>query len=145
MAGVLVLATLFGAYWFLLRGDGGPSSGYLRSEERVTTAARAVPESAGQVQRFLELDKFRKAVDEQLVVIKAETAKLRTLAVQSDGDAATIAGTSADAATRIATSTVSYRDAIIVSNNLADADAALLDIKASIVKLEQQARAWKKL
>jgi hypothetical protein len=142
---VLVLATLFGAYWFLLRGGGGTSSAYLRSEERITAAARAVPESAAQVQRFLELDTFAKAIDEQLVVIKAETAKLRTLAAQSEGAEATIASTSADAATRITTSSVSYRDAIAGSNDLADADAALLDIKASIVKLEQQARAWKKL
>jgi hypothetical protein len=104
-----------------------------------------VPESAAQVQRFLELDTFAKAIDEQLVVIKAETAKLRTLAAQSEGAEATIASTSADAATRITTSSVSYRDAIAGSNDLADADAALLDIKASIVKLEQQARAWKKL
>jgi len=142
---MLVLATLLGAYWFLLRGDGGSSSAYLRSEERITAAARTVTQSASAVQRYLELPEFSAAIDEQLAVIKAETAKLRALAAQSDGEAATIANTSADAATRIATSTVSYSDAIAGSNDLADADAALLDIKASIAELEQQARAWKRL
>jgi hypothetical protein len=140
-----VLATLFGGYWFLLRGGGGSSDAFLKAEERVTAAARTVPESAAAVQRFLELETFNAAIDEQLVVIRAETEKLAKVAGQSEGDAAVIARNAVDAATRITTSTVSYRDAITVSGDLADADAALLDIKASIAKLEQQARAWKKL
>jgi len=145
IAGVLVLATLFGGYWFLFRGDGGSSDAFLKAEQRVTAAARTVPESAAAVQRFLELETFNTAINEQLIVIRAETEKLRKIARKSDGDAAVIARTSVDASTRIATSTVSYRDAITVSGDLADADAARLDIEASIARLEQQARAWKKL
>ena len=146
IAGVLVLATLAGGYWFLLRGDGGGSSdAFLQAEQRITAAARTVPENAATVQRYLELPAFYDAVNEQLAVVKAETQKLRKVAQDSDGDAATIANNSVNAATRIATSTVSYRDAITESGDLADANAALLDIKASIVKLEQQARAWKRL
>jgi hypothetical protein len=142
---VLVLATLFGGYWFLFRGGGESSDAFLKAEKRVAAAARTVPESAAAVQRFLELETFNAAINEQLIIIRAETAKLRKVARESDGDAAAIARNSVDAATRIATSAVSYRDAIIVSGDLADADAARLDIEASIAELEQQARAWKKL
>ena len=145
IAGLLVLATLFGGYWFLLRAGGESPDAFLKAEERIAAAARTVPESAADVQRFLELEAFNAAIDEQLIVIRAETAKLRKVARESDGDAAVIARNSVDASTRIATSTVSYRDAIIVSGDLADADAARLDIEASTAKLEQQARAWKKL
>jgi hypothetical protein len=142
---VLVLATLAGGYWFLLRGDGGSSDAFLQAEQRITAAARTVPERAAAVQRYLELPAFYDAVNEQLAVVRAETRKLRKVADDSDGDAATIANNSVDAATRIATSTVSYRDAITESGDLADANAALLDIEASIAELEQQARAWKRL
>jgi len=142
---VLVLATLAGGYWFLFRGSTATSDAFLQANERVTAAARAVPESAAAVQRYLELETFDAAVEAQLVVIRAETEKLRKIAQDSEGDAATIADDAVAAATRITTSTVSYRDAIAVSGDLADADAARLDIEASIAKLEQQARAWKKL
>jgi hypothetical protein len=142
---VLVLATLAGGYWFLLRGDGGPSGAFPQAEQRITAAARAVTESATAVQRYLELESFAVAIDQQLVVIRAETEKLRKVEQDSDGDAAVIAGDAVDAATRIATSSVSFRDAIAGSGDLADADAARLDIEASITKLEQQLRAWKKL
>gem|GEM_PF-6863622 len=141
-----MLATLFGGYWFVLRGgDGSSTSAFLQAEQRITAAARTVPKSAAAVQRYLELESFDIAINHQLVVIRAETARLRKLARQSQGNAAVLATSAANAGTRITTSTVSYRDAITVSGDLAEADAALADIEASIAKLEQQARAWKRL
>jgi hypothetical protein len=140
-----VVATLVGGYWFLLRGDATASGDFLQSERKVTTAARVIPEAGAHVQRFLQLEPFNIIVDAQLAIIATETEKLRKLADDAEGEEATIARNAVNAATRVTTAANSYRLAITKSFDLADAEAARLDLEASISKLEQQARAWKNL
>ncbi len=145
IAGALVVATLVGGYWFFLRGDASAAGDFIQSEQKVTTAARVIPEAGAQVQRFLQLEPFNVTVDEQLAIIRAETAKLQRIADDSEGDEDTIARAAVAAATRLVTSAESYRMAITRSFDIADAEAARIDLERSITKLEQQARAWKNL
>ena len=142
--GALVLVTAVGGYWFLGRGD-SPSPTFLRSEANVAAAARAVPAAGAKVQRFLALEEFDRTVYAQIAIITAETARLRKMTGSAEGAQAAIMRTTADLATRIGTSAESYRQAITNTLNIANAEAARLDIEVSIKKLEQQARAWKRL
>jgi len=144
LAGALVLATLAGGYWFVLRGDDGSSAEFLQSERKVATAGQQVLEAGSQVQRFLQLERFNVAVDAQLPIVETETKKLRAMAADFEGSEATITRNAVSAATRVATASVSYRDALNRSD-IADAQAARVDLETSIKRLEAQARAWKNL
>jgi hypothetical protein len=145
IAGALVVATLVGGYWFFLRGDATAAGDFIQSERRVAAAGRVIPEAGSQVQRFLQLEPFNVTVDEQLAIIRAETAKLQRMADGSEGDEAAIARAAVAAATRLVTSAESYRRAITRSFDIADAEAAHVELDRAIAKLERQARAWKNL
>jgi hypothetical protein len=140
-----VVATLLGGYWFFLRGDANAAGDFVQSERKVAAAARVIPEAGSQVQRFLQLEPFNIVVDEQLAIIRTETAKLQRIADDAEGDEAAIARAAVAAATRLVTSAESYRMAITRSFDIADAEAARVDLERSITKLEQQARAWNNL
>ncbi len=145
IAVALVLVTLVGGYWFLLRPGSAPSGDFAQAEEKIVTAAAQVPAAGAEVHRFLQLEPFYVAVQAQLVIIDRGTLKLRKVAKDSDGSAAIIAGKAATASTRISSAVTAYRTAITNSFNLADAQTALVDLESSVSTLEQQARAWKKL
>ncbi len=138
---MLVLVTVVGGYWFVLRGGDAGATGFLRSERNVATAGRTVLDAGTQVQRFLQLERFSNAVDAQLAIIATEQTKLDGMVGQTDGTEAAIIRRAHDAALQVGTATEAYRTALTKSD-IIRAQRARADLEAAIKRLEAQARAW---
>jgi hypothetical protein len=141
---VLVVATLVGGWWFLLRDDSVQSPEFVKAERNYVEAARAIPALADQIQ-VSKLVPFNRQVDRRLAEMQGATDVLRRLANQEEGSAAQIAQDAANAATRGITELTRFARAIVASANLSDAAAARSDLEATIAELERHARDWNNL
>ncbi|MEX2255908.1 MAG: hypothetical protein WEC34_10775 [Acidimicrobiia bacterium] len=144
--GILVIATLVvGFWWFLGRGDGAPAGDFVSVEKRFVAAAAAVHETPNVVHRFRELDEFNAALDAQAFVMQQSLEEFNRIAAEEEGDAATIAHSAAAASEEALREVSSFRDAIVTTNDLADAQDALERLDAIVVELDAKVKQWRRL
>jgi len=146
LVGALVVGTVVvGAWWFLGRGPGSPGSDFVSVERRFATAAAAVHSTPQVVQRFRELQDFNDALDAQAIVMEQSLEEFDRIASEEEGDAADIAHNSVSTAKRALRAVSAFRDAIVTTNDLADAQDALSRLDAAVDDLDAKAARWKRL
>jgi hypothetical protein len=147
LVGVLVLVTLVGGWWFLFRGDSGPSgSAVSQSTSRFIALAGSVPTSLRDVHRFLDLGPWNDGINQKITVLQHELTQAERLARSEDGGSgATVAAAMVAAEKRAIFAINNFRYEVTESNNLTKAQTAQNDLTAALVDLRDQAKAWKKL
>lgn len=145
LTGMLVVATLAGAWWFLIRDDGAKSTRFIRAERDYVSAARAVPAAADKIQRQSDLELFDLSTDDRSAEMKAAADVIARVSRQEAGAAAKIAVATSETAIRGLTEVERFRHAMVGSKNPTDAAAARTDLEATIAAMEQHARDWNRL
>lgn len=145
LVGALVVATLVGGWWFLLRDDSVQSPEFVKAERSYVEAARAIPPLADQIQLHSKLKKFLGAVAQSRSEMDSAVGTFAGLATTEDGEAAQVARAASETGRRGLTEFDRYTNAIAVSADLNDAEAALKDLEATIAELGRHARDWNNL
>jgi hypothetical protein len=135
-----------GAWYFLGRASGEESAGgYLSVEKRYATAAWAVHYTPLVVQQYSELDTFNSALDSHALVMEQSLAQFDRIAKSEEGDAAAIARQSVNLGEEGLRAVSEFRDAIVTTNDLADAHDALGVLERIVDQLEANAKRWRQL
>jgi hypothetical protein len=144
--GILVVTTfLFAGWWFMGRGESAPGKDFASVEHRFVAAARAIPETTGVVQRFLDLEEFNDQVDAQALVLQTSMAEFTTIAEEEDGEASELARDAITNGERALRAITRFRTAITTSNDLVDARRALDDLGEEVDDLETKLQEWNNL
>lgn len=148
LVATLVVVTIAAGGWYALgRGGGGETmaNDYPDVERRFATAAWAVHFTPLVVQQFRQLRDFNSALDAQALVMEQTLAEFDQIAKSEDGTAAEIARDSVKTAERALRAVSDFRDAIVTTNDLADAQEALDRIDAAARELDGKVKQWKQL
>jgi hypothetical protein len=142
----LVLVTVGVGAWYLFgRGDSAQAGDYVSSERRFATAAAMIHFTPQVVQQFDELQEFNDAVDAQANVMEQSLAEFDRMTRDEEGEPAAIALDSVHLAEDSLRAVADFRDAIVTTNDLSDAQAALHRLEAAVAKLDAHAKEWKNL
>lgn len=134
-----------GAWWFVGRGDSAPGVDFASVEQRFASAAAAVHETPLVVQRFRELDQFNAALDEQAFVMQRSLEEFDRIASEEEGSAAAIARDALVTGQKALRAVSSFRDAIVTTFDLTDAQDALERLDAVVVDLDAKVEQWQQL
>ena len=97
------------------------------------------------MQQFDELRDFNNAVDAQALVMEQSLTDFDRLAREEEGVGARIARDSVRLAEDSLHAVSDFRDAIVTTNDLADAQAALQRLERAVEQLDAHAKEWKQL
>jgi hypothetical protein len=147
LIGFLAIATIGVGAWWLLGRDSSSSTAtdFTSVETRFAAAAAAVHETPGVAQRFRELERFNAALDAQAVVMQQSLAEFDRIAHEEEGDAADIARDATVSSQRALRAVSAFRDAIVTTFDLTDAQKALDRIDAAVVELDASLKRWQQL
>ena len=142
---LLIAATGAAAGYFVAdRGSAarGVPRDFVHTAERVATTARSLPSAAQDVQRFTELHSFDVKAGLIIAGLTLDVHRLHQIAARASGSAKLIATQAAAAGDQAIDAAQRYREAVVFTYQLANADAAHQDLDAAAATLDQQAKAW---
>jgi hypothetical protein len=146
VAALLATTVSAGAWYFLGRANGDEDTGgFVNAERRYATAAWAVHYTPLVVRQFSELDTFNAALDEQALAMERALTEFDRIARTAEGEAATIARESVNLAVEGLRAVSAFRNAIVTTNDLADAHDAVRVLERVVDELEANAKQWERM
>jgi len=146
VVGGLVVATLgAGAWYFLGRSTAEPSQDFFSIEQRFAGAAWSVHFTPRVIQQFRQLHAFNEALDAQALVMEQSIAEFDRLAHTEEGEAADIARASVQTGQDALRAVSDFRDAIVTTNDLTDAQDALDRMDRAVDELDANVKQWNQL
>jgi hypothetical protein len=146
VAALVIITCAVGAWYLFGRGGGeSTTNDYTSVERRFAMAAWAVHFTPLVVHQYRQLDDFNAALDAQALVMEQVIDQFNVIALSEEGTARAIARSSVKTAQGALRAVSDFRDAIVTTNDLTDAQDALDRIDRAAKALEAKARQWKQL